>query len=222
MQNGLVLVFDLDQTLIDSRGMITEKNNDWKTIEVYIEKSLNKRLVDEILKPAIELRRSGRVSAIILLTNNLIETYIDCVEYYIGRYLNILPESVFDYMMRRNDPMRPPSFNPPKRLIDIENILNKLKKPIINLEKRTFMFDDSGQHAIKHDLAHNGYLLHYIQVIGPVDYYLPSYGCLNSGFIAGKEDLTDYSIVLKAMSDEVEAEETIPSILSCVNEIMAL
>jgi hypothetical protein len=36
MQNGLVLVFDLDQTLIDSRGMIAEKNNDWKTIESFI------------------------------------------------------------------------------------------------------------------------------------------------------------------------------------------
>jgi hypothetical protein len=221
MQNGLVLVFDLDQTLIDSSGVIAEMKNNWQTIEAYIQKSLNIRIVEEILRPAIELRRSGQVSAILLLTNNLLETYIDCVEYYIGRHLNILPESVFDYMMRRDDPMRTPSSNPPKSLMDVENILVKLKKPIMHLERRTFMFDDSSLHVIKRDLVLNGYPGHYIQVIGPEYYYLPSYGCINKGFIAGQEDLTDYRIVFKAMT-EVDAVETIPSILSCVNEILAL
>jgi len=221
MQNGLVLVFDLDQTLIDSKGIVEEMKNGWETIEAYIQKSLNMRLINEILKPAIELRRSGKVSAILLLTNNRIESYIDSVEHYIGRHLNILPERVFDYMMSRDDPMREKSFNPPKSLMDVENILIKLNKPIIHLERRTFMFDDSSLHAIKRDLVLNGYPGHYIQVIGPEYYYLPLYGCINKGFIAGQEDLTDYRIINKTMS-EVEALKIIPSILSPVNEILAL
>jgi hypothetical protein len=202
--------------------MIAEKKNNWQTIESYIQKSLNMRLVEEILKPAIELRRSGKVSAVLLLTNNLIETYIDCVEYYIARHLNILPESVFDYAMRRDDPMRAPSSNPPKSLMDIENMLIKLKKPVIDLEKRTFMFDDSNYHVIKQNLAYKGYPRHYIQVIGPASFYLYPYGYINKGFLAGNQDLTDYNLVLKAMSEEVEVEEIIPSILSCANEIMVL
>jgi len=221
MQNGLVLVFDLDQTLIDSKGIVEEMKHGWHTIEAYIEKSINMRLVNEILRPAINLRRSGKVSAILLLTNNRVVTYIHFVERYIGRHLNILPESVFDYMMSRDDPMRDQSTNPPKSLMDVENILVKLNKPIMHLERRTFMFDDSSLHAIKQDLVLNGYPGHYIQVIGPEYYYLPLYGCINKGFIAGQEDLTDYRIVLKAMSD-VEALEIIPSILSPVNEILAL
>jgi hypothetical protein len=233
MQDGLVLVFDLDQALIDSRGLIREKNNGWKDIESYIQKSLNMRIVEEVLRPAVALRRISqelelsqkpRVAAIILLTNNIVEFYIDCVEYYIARHLGILSESVFDYVMKRDNSMRGfPSFNPPKRLEDVENILKKINKPTVNLAERTFMFDDCDRHKIKYDLANAGYPDHYIQIIGPEDMCLPYYGIVNEGFIAGKPDLTDYTAVLKAMiaaSGTIEAGETIPSICS-MNEIMA-
>lgn len=236
MQDGLVLVFDLDQALIDSRGLVREKNNGWKSIESYIQKSLNMRIVEEVLRPAVALRRSAeglsqglsqgpRVAAIILLTNNILEFYIDCVEYYIARHLGILSESVFDYTMRRDDSMRAfPPFNPPKRLEDIENILKKINKPVDNLAARTFMFDDCDRHKIKYDLANAGYPDHYIQIIGPEDICLPIHGIINEGFIAGQPDLTDYTVAVKAMSAEVEPEpleavETIPSICS-MNEIM--
>ena len=238
MQDGLILVFDLDQALIDSRGLVREKNNGWKNIESYIQKSLNMRIVEEILRPAVALRRSAfgqglglsqgaRVAAIILLTNNITEFYIDCVEYYIARHLGILSESVFDYVMKRDDSMRAfPPFNPPKRLEDVENILKKINKPTDNLASRTFMFDDCDRHKIKYDLADSGYPDHYIQIIGPEDMCLPIHGIINEGYIAGEPDLTDYTAVLKAMNVEPEAEaeplealETIPSICS-MNEIM--
>ena len=229
MQEGLVLVFDLDQALIDSRGLIRERNNGWKNIESYIQKSLNMRIVEEILRPVVALRRSAfgqkpKVAAIILLTNNIMEFYIDCVEYYIARHLGILSESVFDYVMKRDDSMRAfPPFNPPKRLEDVENILKKINKPTDNLASRTFMFDDCDRHKIKYDLADAGYPDHYIQIIGPEDMCLPIHGIINEGFIAGEPDLTDYTAILKAMSAEtepLEALETIPSICS-MNEIMA-
>lgn len=232
MQEGLVLVFDLDQALIDSRGLIQERNNGWKNIESYIQKSLNMRIVEEILRPAVALRRLGqgqtpKVAAILLLTNNIMEFYIDCVEYYIARHLGILSESVFDYVMKRDDSMRAfPPFNPPKRLEDVENILKKIHKSTDNLAERTFMFDDCDRHKIKYDLADSGYPDHYIQIIGPEEMCLPIHGIINEGFLAGEPDLTNYTAVLKAMSVEPEAEpeplealETIPSICS-MNEIM--
>lgn len=223
MDCGFVLAFDLDNTLIDSRGVLKQRDTNWETIEQYIRDHLNMNLVEKILRPAIRLRAEGKVSAILLITNNMLTTYADCIEYYIARHFGILYGEVFDYMMLRQDPMRAfPKNNPPKRLLDIHNCLVKLGKPVSNLAQRTFFFDDSDQHLIKKDFITADCPQNYIHVKGPESSFYPGYGIINLGFKAGQPDLTDYHIILEAFKDSVEAVDTIPSLLESSTEISVM
>ena len=201
MSNGLVLVFDLDQTLIDSTDILKEKVNNWATIEDFIQRNINMRIVENILRPAVGLRKTGKVAAIILLTNNSLTAYVDRVNYYIAKHLGIPDITAFDYTMMRQDRMRKqPSINPPKGLNDVKNILLKLNKPDDDLARRTIMFDDCDRHLMKKELCDAGYPRNYIQVIGPEDLEINFYEYINRGFLAGKNDLTDYRFILELFS----------------------
>jgi len=220
---GLVLVFDLDSTLIDSSDIIFQINTKWAAVESYIARSLNTTLVDKILRPAIQLRKSGKVSAILMLTNNMVDIYVDCIEYYIARYLGCLSERVFDYMMLRQDPMRDSRLiNPPKRLKDIQNILEKIGKPTENLAARTFVFDDSPYHIIKNELKYAGYPSNYIQITGPTNVYMRGYGFVNRGYMAGRPDLTNYNPILMALTNTIEIRPRIPTITEYYKDIISI
>ena len=66
---GLILAFDLDQTLIDTDSL--HSNNAWNP--GYLQKipcALNYKLIDSVIVPAVMLRKERLVDAIFLLTNN--------------------------------------------------------------------------------------------------------------------------------------------------------
>jgi len=65
---GLVLVFDMDQTLIDSSTGF--KNISDENLVAEIKSALNMDLINKVLKPAAEQRTRGKVDAIVMLTNN--------------------------------------------------------------------------------------------------------------------------------------------------------
>jgi len=217
-------VFDLDQTLIDSTNVLKEKENDWVTIEDFIKRNINMTIVENILRPAVTLRKTGKVAAIILLTNNSLTIYADSINNYIAKHLGILEITVFDYIMMRQDPMRKqPSINPPKGLKDVKNILLKLNKPDDDLARRTIMFDDCDRHLMKKELSKAGYPRNYIQIIGPEEMEINFYENINMGFLAGKNDLTDYSFILElfrdASAEEATAVDSIPTICNTSSEI---
>jgi hypothetical protein len=82
---GLVLVFDLDQTIIDSTDdslfRIPDTPNNFRALKFKLksESRININIVN-ILKRAARLRLSGKVSAICLLTNNSDALFVSAVD----------------------------------------------------------------------------------------------------------------------------------------------
>ena len=82
---GLVLVFDLDQTIIDSSDdslfRIPDTPDNFRTLKFRLksESRININIV-KILKRAARLRLSGKVSAICLLTNNSDAFFVSAVD----------------------------------------------------------------------------------------------------------------------------------------------
>jgi hypothetical protein len=218
---GLVLVFDMDNTIIDTyQGLMHAILDPAVTPEGkdrLIGDALNSKLVDEVLRPAAQLRDSGsgKVDAIIVLTNNSDRNYIFAVCSYLSRTLGSkgLFQTIrgkqnvgdtefpdlsstdsgyfFDYIMVRYHHSRSGD-NPSKRMADIKFMMDALQKPTNDLERRTFFFDDmTPRHAIYRDLAAKGYADNYIFIKGP------------GGFTKGTEDPTDFSIVTAAFENGV-------------------
>ena len=216
--SGLILVFDLDQTLIDSTDMgwllaeeMRKPNSDFDTDRI-ISKKINMTLINNVLIPAVKLRAMGRgVDAIILLTNNSDREYVALICLYlsrlvqsVGRFSSIRnspmgdseypnADTVFDYVMVRQHPSREQIYNPPKSLIDIEYMINAIGlayKGHGDIAKRTFFFDDNENHVIRKQLDMYGYPGHYVLMRGPN--YVNN---VNQGYIAGKPDLTDYAYI---------------------------
>jgi hypothetical protein len=217
---GLVLVFDLDQTLIDSHGSIMDevinKAMPQNKKDELIDKALNKRLVEEVLRPASRLRGDpNKVDAICLLTNNSDRNYVFEICKYLHKLLKSpgafesvrripaigdpdFPEAnsgenyFFDYIMVRQHSSRPKWGNPAKRLRDVEFMLNALKKSTNDLERRTFFFDDMlPTHVINMELTQKGYPDHYT-IIKNCE------GDGSGGFITGIGDCSDYTPVTEA------------------------
>jgi len=153
---GLVLVFDLDQTLVDTDTIfeIDLKNATINSDELY--NYLNIRLIEDVLKPAVHLKGST-VAAILLLSNNSLEEYVKFVCDSISR---IIGTNVFDSTITRNgakDVARSGE-NPPKRLLDVENILKSIGKDTSNLADRIYFFDDL-HHIIEKEIRPGHYCL---------------------------------------------------------------
>jgi hypothetical protein len=179
--SGLVLVFDLD-------GTIAKYPEDNEAIII------NPAII-RILARAIELKKTGRVDAILLLTNNSDEDYIRNVESVIGTYVHkgmsilnipkIFETSFkFDDIMSRKDPRRIDkiSDDPAKYLEDVETMLKGLSVAIENLGDRVYFFDDL-RHEISEQIADG----HHILITPPYD--------------PNKEDGTDYSKITDALKD---------------------
>ena len=227
---GLVLVFDLDQTLIDTEkdfnGIMSSLEDKSLTVQQFIgaihekiDPLLNKRLIEEVLRPASELRKTGQVSAILMLSNNSRYSYAANVSYAIQQSLDnqskFHDESnnrfyyFFDYIMIRTHPSRNRSQypdNPPKSIKDVKNMLERLKLPTENLEGRTYFFDDIGNHAIRADFKNAGVEDHYIYIARGN----PS-NPKSSGFSAGFPDNTEYGPVERALTEASAAPNAAPT-----------
>jgi hypothetical protein len=216
---GLVLVFDLDQTLIDTekdwRGIMSSLDDDSLTAEQFIraihekvDPLLNMTLIDKVLRPASKLRKTGQVSAILMLSNNSRYNYAANVSYAIQESLDDVSRFhdgskkrfyyFFDYIMIRTHQSRNGSANPPKSIKDVKYMLERLELPTENLEGRTYFFDDIGDHKIRDDFKKAGVENHYIYIArgNPSN---PE----SSGFSAGFSDKTDYGPVEKALAEAI-------------------
>jgi hypothetical protein len=229
--SGLILVFDLDQTLIDSTDMLQLLNEELKKpnseldADRIITGKINMTLINTVLIPAVKLRDTGRgVDAIFMLTNNSDRDYIGLICLYlsrlvqsVGRFSNVKNgpmgnsqypsiNTVFDYVMVRQHPSREQVYNPPKSLSDVEYMMKALNLPDrgrADVAKRTFFFDDNENHTIRRQLDIYGYPGHYILIRGP-DYV----DNVNRGYIAGKPDLTDYSYIDYVLKSVGRGENT--------------
>jgi len=180
--SGLILVFDLDQTIV----------GDWIYPEKYpqnaagqaayvrdIRSNCNPAIMN-ILKRGAALRGHG-VDAICLLSNNdspefacIIDDYLLELTRSVGRYGDMLPyirdglvysmpgkAYFFDHIMLRRDPSRmnvekrksPPGL---KRILDVENMMSQLNIKIKDKEdlmRRLYFFDDLDYHIMKKEFA---------------------------------------------------------------------
>lgn len=206
---GLVLVFDMDQTIIDSSNGIKEYKTSAEMVKE-IRAAFNEKLVNQVLRPAAKLRDEGKVDAILLLTNSSLKLFASTVSlilgdqlgsfskydtplvnpalktYYIGANSQRPLESFFDYIMWRGHPARPNSEDPPKSMADVKYMVEQLALPLEDLEERTYFFDDRDDHKIGDEFRALGLDDHYIHI----DANLPE---LASGYSKGAPNSTDYS-----------------------------
>ena len=166
---GAILVFDLDGTI--AGNYVSFRNT--KAIKTIADIQINPKLLN-VLKLADAARTGEKVDAIFLLTNNSDNFYIFMVQYIIGKLVkgvsraeinagngrNIRLYDLFDDIMSRNDNRRPraPDGNPPKRLIDVQTMVQEAGLPIDNLSERTWFFDDIPDHQIKQEIPANHYI----------------------------------------------------------------
>jgi hypothetical protein len=171
---GLILGFDLDQTLIDSHSLISSDNKSWKADPAYlgdaIRCTLNYKLIDDVVIPAIETRGNG-VDAILLLTNNGDEKFVHKICSVIVWYLKVKGISdkqiknkfMFDDIMTRNNKERDPAGT--KSMYDIEIMIGRINRRLLpgqkplsteNLLERTYFFDDNHTHVIKFEMETAG------------------------------------------------------------------
>lgn len=209
---GLILVFDMDQTILDSSDPYLFNRPNTNEAHIILKQKIREGLnwnVVNILRRAAKLRPS-KVSAICLLTNNSSEILVSAVDEVLyeetgnsrGKYKTYeldgddrtMPEKpyFFDSIMMRQHSFRKKTVddNPPKRIIDIWNMMYFLgiQGNMENM-KDIYFFDDIGNHVLRHELnslADGKYSDHYIQISPPFHKSLP--------------DSTNYDSILRALS----------------------
>jgi hypothetical protein len=136
MENGWVVVFDLDDTIY------MHKN---KNINI---KALN------ILKKAVN-NKGKTVSAIFLLTNNSDTEFIENITTYLNK---LIGNTVFDFILSAEDKFKNireqdgPTLNySKKRVKDIEYMCNQIGISKDNLVKRILFFDDQ-PHVLRDEI----------------------------------------------------------------------
>jgi len=172
---GLVLVFDLDETI----AKFVEIKRNLSNINDIV---INPTILD-ILGKATQAKETGVVDAILLLTNNIDGNYITIIEYIISDNI-ISGDFQFDDMMKRDDPRRYDTSKIPnkvKHIEDVKRMLLKLGKSVDNLPERVYFFDDIHNHEIGKYIPDD----HYIKITPKYD---PT-----------TKDLTDYSAVYRAL-----------------------
>jgi hypothetical protein len=223
---GLILVFDMDQTILDSSDpyLFNRPNRPYAykdpLLRLTIRESLNWNVVN-IMKRAAALRASGKVSAICMLTNNSSTIMVSAVDDVLremigsnGRYktypgnstADTMPDKTyfFDSIMMRQHMSRPQVYDPPKRLLDILNMMEYMgiKDKGLDSIKDIFFFDDIGTHNLRAELnfmANGKYSNHYIQITPPYSKHF--------------QDKTHYDSVLKALSDLDGKPATLPPVV---------
>jgi len=212
---GLILVFDLDNTIINSSeeliNFVKDKTKSLEEKKQLIDAALNKVLINEVLKPAADLRdtNTNKVDAICLLTNNSSYEYVSAVSSYLAEILKSkgsfetvrkdrkrgdpkFPDPTsdghfFDYIMVRQHPSRS-LFSPTKSSQDITFMMISLNKPVNDLLNRVLFFDDA---VPKH------YLFSEFEKVGLDNRYIfiKNNTQQEYGFVKGTPDITDYSFV---------------------------
>lgn len=206
---GLILVFDMDQTIIDSNDQrfFEDVNTaeEYRAFKKMVRDSLNWNIVNIMIR-ASKLR-PDKVSAMCLLTNNSYDVLVSVLDEIlleitgsVGKYKtypgnansNEMPKKsyFFDSIMMRQHRSRPMTVdhNPPKRYEDIMNMMKYIgvKDPQM---KDTFFFDDVGTHALRSEfnfMSDGKYKDHYIQIRPP--------------FSKFSTDMTFYIPVLQALA----------------------
>ena len=158
---GLILVFDLDETITNTEYPVTFNRN-----------------ILEILIKASKLRDKGLgVDAIFLLTNNSDKEYVAAIDdaltihiESIGKYTgdDKMPEKdyFFDFIMTRNHPFR---YKEMKRINDVKDmcmITGVKYDSIEDIMSRTYFFDDQ-EHILKQQMESwfdGKYADHYIHI----------------------------------------------------------
>ena len=209
--NGLVLVFDMDQTLIDTS--VARANNS-NTCDV-----INKRLLEKILIPATILRSQGKVAAILLLSNNPSMSYVKamerCLVSIIQKRVGIhgidLGGKLFDTMMIASLPDYPGRKTIVSRgkiyvvkvLQDVQNMMLEIGfKPdtLRNLNERTFFFDDVISHEIRKEIPIEQYI-HIVSRAGQ-----------GTGFTVAEGDGTNYSYIEHVLKELKGEEKNSPTV----------
>jgi hypothetical protein len=228
----IVLVFDMDQTLIDTN----KDNNAAMSHHKKIPSLLNTRLLEEVISPAVRLRNQGRNIAILLLTNNGDEEYIKAVmseinnrifdlhirsnlqmrdniknfnEYFKEKEKEKDARPVFDAFMTAKTPGRyAKEFV--KDLEDVKLMLQTARLPydIKQLVSNTYMFDDMPEHKIKSEIQPGNYF-----------YIVSKKG--EGGFTVDGGDATDYSKikgVLESLNNPVDGSDNTNGNLKLLNK----
>jgi hypothetical protein len=170
--SGLVLVWDMDNTLVGNYFDVATKSE--KDIL-----HLNRKAV-AVLQQALEARTRGNVDAIFMLTNNADKQFIEYVHDRLKTRLDV--PVVFDYIMDRTHESRSPSDDPPKRLKDVEYMMEAVGLSTYNLANRVFFFDDIPDHKILAEIPP----AHYIHIFPRFEPFT--------------EDQTDFKPLLDAIS----------------------
>lgn len=156
--NGLVLVWDLDQTLVG-----------WSNDQKY---TLNSRALS-VLKEAFKSKKAGKVSSIIVLTNNSDPSEpINEIQAEIG--------FDFDYIVARNDPLRDKATPAVKDIATVNRVLGYDVDP-----NKVWLMDD-----MRHKMIDEG--AHWIQIAKQDN------NPFGSGFFQDP-DQTDYFPLLNAI-----------------------
>jgi len=221
---GLVLVFDMDQTILDSSDPYLFERPNTPEAHVILKQKIRLGLnwnVVNLMKRAAKLRPTGQVSAICLLTNNSSTILVSAVDEVLfeeigskGKYKTYrgnandrtMPDKpyFFDSIMMRHHSSRPKTLDnsPPKRLVDILNMLQFTGiKAGPDSIKDIYFFDDIGTHALRPEfnfMADGKYKDHYIQINPPYHKTL--------------EDITDYRPVLHALAALDREQPTLPPV----------
>ena len=211
---GIVLVFDLDQTIVDSTNP-KFFDNSLRPGEKrrMIKESLNMNIVNLLIR-ASKLRPSGKVTAICLLTNNSSMEFVKLVDDIlkeftgsVGSYGKKAVEDgfeegdyFFDAIMTREHIARPktPSGNPPKRLEDINKMLEPfdLKFGSATMDD-LFFFDDLPNHQI-------------MQTYKEVGDFRENYIEIKPRYTKYTKDTTNYSPILRALANLDGEAATLP------------
>ena len=190
---GWVLVFDLDETLS------AVNDSEWIGKLPPFKKAILNRKAIEILKRAIALRRRGQVAAILLLTNNDSDDYIDGIVKRLEAACGSASSSgssgkpLFDLKAKRNDtvtPRTPDPVNgagyPLKDVVTVERMMTRLGKSTDQLASRIFFFDDIPNHVMSKEVQPSQYIV--MKWVQKVD-----------GKIVSFNDQTNYTAVHEAL-----------------------
>jgi hypothetical protein len=212
----------MDQTIIDSSDPYLFNRPNTPEAKIILKQKIREALnwnVVNIMKRAAILRPTGQVTAICLLTNNSSTILVSAVDEVLyeeigsrGKYKTYrgnandreMPDKpyFFDSIMMRQHTSRPKTVddNPPKRLVDVLNMLQFIGiKAGPDSIKDIYFFDDIGTHALRPEfifMADGKYKDHYIQITPPY----------NVRF----RDTTDYRSILHALANLDKEQPALP------------
>ena len=175
MSDGLVLVWDVDQTLSGQYFDPKQYTNPKIKLLNYVILNPNAR---EVIKTAFLAKTTGRVSHIGILTNNDNKEFISLVKEKIA--IETGYSDIFDFTITANRPNKNigPNGQLVKSIATIQEVLPEEK----NLSERIYFFDDMPDHVIRDELL-------------PADHYIQ----ITPRFVFEEKDTTNWEPILTAL-----------------------